>query len=46
MVEVQTKGLGSGTEWKTPRLMALFVSAPNQRSTRFSHEDVGVKCRG
>jgi hypothetical protein len=35
----------SGTEWKTPRLMALSVSSRNHRSTRFSQDDaVGVNC--
>jgi hypothetical protein len=34
----------SGTELKLPRRRALSVSSRNQRSTRFSLDEVGVKC--
>jgi hypothetical protein len=38
--------MSSGTLWKMPRRIALSVSFPKNRSTRFSHElEVGVKCR-
>jgi hypothetical protein len=38
--------LSAGTERCVERLSFLVVSSPNQRSTRFSYEElVGVKCR-
>ena len=37
--------INSGTLRNTPRRIRFWVSSRNQRSTRFSHEElVGVKC--